>query len=51
MAQFGPGKLRKAQTLRMLMDVLAGHYLVRRVPDYMVEYGGYKRREGWELRL
>jgi len=29
MAQLGPGKLRKAQTLRVLMNVLGEHYLVR----------------------
>jgi hypothetical protein len=51
MAQFGPAKLRKAQTLRMLMEVLAEHYLVRRVPDGMVEYAGKPRREAWEVRL
>ena len=51
MAQFGPAKLRKAQTLRMLMNVLSEHYLVRPVPDGMVEYNGKKRREAWEVRL
>lgn len=51
MAQFGPAKLRKAQTLRMLMNVLAEHYMVRLVPDGMVEYKGKKRREAWEVRL
>jgi hypothetical protein len=51
MAQFGPAKLRKAQTLRFLMDVLADHYLVRRVPEGMVEYAGKTRREAWEVRL
>ncbi|MGZ5233229.1 MAG: hypothetical protein ACXWC3_24685, partial [Burkholderiales bacterium] len=51
MAQFGPAKLRKAQTLRMLMNVLTEHYLVRPVPDGKVEYNGKKRREAWEVRL
>jgi hypothetical protein len=51
MAQFGPAKLRKAKTLRMLMNVLSEHYLVRPVPEGMVEYNGKKRREAWEVRL
>jgi len=51
MAQSGPGKLRKAQMLRMLMNVPGEHYLVRPVPDGMVEYNGKKRREAWEVRL
>ena len=51
MAQYGPAKLRKAKTLRMLMDVLAEHYLVRRVPVNMVEYNGKARSEAWEVRL
>lgn len=51
LAQYGPAKLRKAKTLRTLMDVLAEHYLVRRVPDGMVEYAGKARREAWEVRL
>lgn len=44
-------KLRKVQTLRMLMNVLGEHYLVRSVPVGMVEYNGKKRREAWEVRL
>jgi Protein of unknown function (DUF3987) len=51
MAQYGPAKLRKAKTLRMLMDVLAEHYLVRRVPVNTVEYNGKARSEAWEVRL
>jgi hypothetical protein len=51
LAQFGPAKLRKVQTLRALMEVLADHYLVRRVPDGVVEYKGKTRREAWEVRL
>jgi hypothetical protein len=51
MTQYGPHKLRKVQTLRMLMNVLTEHYLVRSVPDGMVEYNGKKRREAWEVRL
>jgi hypothetical protein len=51
MAQFGPGKLRKAQTLRTLMNVLGDHYMVRPVPENTVEYEGKKRREAWEVRL
>jgi hypothetical protein len=51
MTQYGPHKLRKAQTLRMLMNVLGEHYRVRPVPDGMVEYDGKKRREAWEIRL
>jgi Protein of unknown function (DUF3987) len=51
MAQYGPAKLRKAQALRSLMAVLEEHYLVRRVPDGMVEYAGKPRREAWEVRL
>jgi hypothetical protein len=48
---YGPAKLRKAQTLRTLMDVLIEHYLARRVPDGMIEYAGKQRREAWEVRL
>lgn len=51
LAQYGPAKLRKAQTLRSLMEVLAEHYLVRSVPDGLVEYAGKSRREAWEVRL
>jgi hypothetical protein len=51
LAQFGPNKLRKTQTLRSLMEVLADHYLVRRAPDGMVEYNGKVRRDAWEVRL
>lgn len=51
LAQFGPAKLRKAQTLRYLMDMLADHYLVRRVPEGLVEYAGKPRHEAWEVRL
>jgi hypothetical protein len=51
MTQYGPRKLRKAQTLRMLMNVLGEHYLVRPVPDGIVEYNGKKCREAWEVRL
>jgi hypothetical protein len=35
----------------MPMNVLAEHYLVRPVPDGMVESNGKKRREAWEVRL
>jgi hypothetical protein len=49
LVQFGPVKLRKA--MRNVMDVLADHYMVRKVPDGMVEYNGKARKEGWEVRL
>jgi hypothetical protein len=51
LAQLGPNKLRKTQTLRSLMEMLADHYLVRRAPDGMVEYNGKVRRDAWEVRL
>jgi hypothetical protein len=51
MTQYGPRKLRKAQTLRMLMNVLGEHYRVRQVPEGMVDYNGKKCREAWEVRL
>ena len=51
LVQFGPAKLRKAETMRSVMDVLANHYMVRKVPDGFVEYDGKGRREGWEVRL
>jgi hypothetical protein len=50
-AQYGPAKLRKAQTLRTLMDVLTDHYQMRRVPEGAVKYAGKARREAWEVRL
>lgn len=49
--QFGPAKLRKAESMRSVMAVLTDHYMVRKVPDGMVEYDGKARREGWEVRL
>lgn len=51
LVQFGPVKLRKADAMRNVMDVLADHYMVRKVPDGMVEYNGKARKEGWEVRL
>lgn len=33
LVQFGPAKLRKADTMRNVMCVLADHYMVRKVPD------------------
>ena len=51
LVQFGPAKLRKADAMRKVMDVLADHYMARRVPDGMVEYDGKSRKEGWEVRL
>ena len=51
LVQFGPAKLRKAESMRSVMDVLADHYMVRKVPDGFVEYDGKGRREGWEVRL
>ena len=51
MTQCGPRKLRKAKTLRMLMDVLSEHYCARRVPVNTVEYNGKVRGEAWEVRL
>ena len=51
LVQFGPAKLRKAETMRSVMDVLADHYMVRRVPDGLVAYNGKLRREAWEVRL
>jgi hypothetical protein len=51
MTRYGPHKLRKTQTLRMLVNVLDEHYRVRPAPDGMVEYNGNKRREAWEVRL
>jgi hypothetical protein len=51
LVQFGPAKLRKADAMRNVMGVLADHYMVRKVPDGMVEYDGKSRKEGWEVRL
>jgi hypothetical protein len=51
LVQFGPAKLRKAETMRSVMDVLADHYMVRKVPDGIVEFEGKARREAWEVRL
>lgn len=51
MVQFGPNKLRKAESMRSVMGVLADHYMVRRVMEGTVEYEGKARREGWEVRL
>jgi hypothetical protein len=51
MTQFAPNKLRKAETLRSLMAVLADHYMVRKLPDGTAEFDGKARREGWEVRL
>ena len=51
MTQFAPNKLRKADTLRSLMAVLAEHYMVRKQPEGTVIFDGKARREGWEVRL
>jgi hypothetical protein len=51
LVQFGPAKLRKAETMRSVMDVLTDHYMVRKVPDGIVEFEGKARREAWEVRL
>ena len=51
LVQFGPAKLRKADAMRNVMDVLADHYMVRKVSDGMVEYDGKSRKEGWEVRI
>lgn len=51
LVQFGPAKLRKAEAMRSVMDVLADHYMVRKVPDGLVAYNGKLRREAWEVRL
>lgn len=51
LVQCGPGKLRKAESMRSVMDVLTDHYMVRKAPDGSVEYDGKARREGWEVRL
>lgn len=51
MTQFAHSKLRKAETLRSLMDVLTDHYLARKVPEGTVEFDGKSRREAWEVRL
>jgi Protein of unknown function (DUF3987) len=51
LTQHGPNKLRKAETLRSLMGVLAEHYMARAVPLDTVTYGGKARREAWEVRL
>lgn len=51
LVQFGPAKLRKADAMRSVMDVLADHYMVRKVPDGLVKYNGKLRREAWEVRL
>ena len=51
MTQFAPNRLRKAEALRSLMDLLADHYMVRPVQVGMVEFDGKVRREAWEVRL
>ena len=51
LVQFGPAKLRKADAMRSVMDVLADHYKVRKMTADTVEYDGKPRREGWEVRL
>lgn len=51
LVQFGPAKMRKAETARSLMDILSDHYMVRRVPDGTVVFDGKSRREAWEVRL
>lgn len=51
LVQFGPAKLRKAEAMRSAMGVLSDHYMVRKVPDHFVKYGGKARKEGWEVRL
>lgn len=51
MTRYAPNKLRKVETLRSLMGVLADHYLVRKVSEGEVEFDDKARREGWEVRL
>ena len=51
LVQFGPAKLRKAEAVRNIMDVLADHYMARKVPDGMIEFGGKARHEAWEVRV
>lgn len=51
LVQCGPSKLRKAESMRTVMDVLADHYMARKAPEGTVEYDGKARREGWEVRL
>ncbi len=51
LTQHGPNKLRKADTMRSLMGVLADHYMVRPMPQDTVLYDGKARREAWEVRL
>ena len=51
LVRYGPAKLRKAESVRSVLDVLADHYMVRKVPDGMVEFEGKARREAWEVRL
>lgn len=51
LVRYGPTKLRKADTMRHTMDVLAEHYLVRPVPDGTVVFEGKRRQEAWEVRL
>ena len=51
LVQFGPAKMRKAETARSLMDVLSDHYMVRKVPAGTIEFDGKARREAWEVRL
>ncbi len=51
LTQHGPHKLRKAETLRSLMGVLADHYMVRKGPSDSVVYDGKARRDAWEVRL
>jgi len=51
LVQFGPAKMRKAETARSLMAVPSDHYMVCKVPDDSVEFDGKARREAWEVRL
>lgn len=50
LTQHAPNKMRKAETLRSLMDVLADHYMARPMPQDTVHYSGKVRREAWEVR-
>lgn len=51
LTQKGPFRMRKAETLRSLMGVLAEHYMARPVPGDTILYDGKVRREAWEVRL
>ncbi|WP_448172283.1 YfjI family protein [Rhizobacter fulvus] len=51
LVQYGPKKLRKADTMRSTIDVLRDHYMVRKVPEGLVEFDGRARKEAWEVRL